>query len=120
MGVFALVTALVAAVAQVSLARTGTKPRVWVVDPSPIRVRASGFASRERISLSVVASPSGARFQKTVRATRTGKAQAEWTGAVQIDACHMVVVTAVGSSGVRATYKSPKAVDCTPIQPVGQ
>ena len=43
---------------------------------------------------------------------------AEWTGSVQIDACHIVIVTAVGSSGLRATYKSPKGVDCNPVQPV--
>lgn len=111
--------ALVAAFAQRALARTDAKPRVWVVDRSPITVAASGFASRERVALSVVAS-SGTRFQKTVRATRLGKVHAEWTGSVQIDACHIVIVTAVGSSRLRATYKSPKGVDCNPVQPVNQ
>lgn len=111
--------ALVAAFAQGALARTDAKPRVWVVDRSPITVAASGFASRERVRLSVVAS-SGTRFRKTVRATRVGKVHAEWTGSVQIDACHIVIVTAIGSSGLRATYKSPKGVDCNPVQPVNQ
>lgn len=119
MGVFVVVVALVAAVAQASLARTDATPRVWVVDSSPVTVAASGFGSRERVALSVVAS-SGTRFQKTVRATRAGKVQAEWTGSVQIDACHVVIVRAIGSSGLRATYKSPKGVDCNPVQPVDQ
>jgi hypothetical protein len=118
-GVFVVVVALAAAFAQGSLARTGAKPRVWVVDRSPITIAASGFGSRERVALSVVAS-SGTKFQKTVRATRAGKVQAEWTGSVQIDACHTVIVRAIGSSGLRATYTSPKGVDCNPIQPVDQ
>jgi hypothetical protein len=121
MGVFALVVALGAAFAQGTLARTDQKPkpRVWIVDRSPITVAASGFASRERVTLSVVAS-SGTRLQKTVRATRAGKVRAEWTGSVQVDACHVVIVRAVGSSGLRATYASPKGVDCNPVQPINQ
>jgi hypothetical protein len=92
------------------------KPRVWIVDRSPVGVAVSGFKAHDRIALTVVAS--GTRLAKTVRATAAGRARAEWSGTISIDACHAVVVTAVAKSGLRARYASPKGMDCNPVQPI--
>lgn len=110
--------------AQASQGRPAAKPkpapRVWVADASPIVVGASGFGARERVTLKLAAA-GGARYTKTLRASALGRARAEWQGSVQIDACHIAVVTAVGASGLRATTKWPRGgVECNPIQPVDQ
>ncbi len=99
------------------------KPKVWIVDTSPIVVAAAGFGARERVAITLKAS--GTRYTKTLRATRAGRARAEWSGSIQVDGCHLVVVTAVGArTGVEATYTSPKpkgGLECpTPIQPADQ
>jgi hypothetical protein len=95
------------------------KPRVWVVDKSPIVVAATGFGARERVTLGVATA--GARYAKTLRASAAGRVRAEWQGAIQIDACHSVVLTAVGASGLRATAKWPRGgVECNQLQPVDQ
>jgi len=108
--------ALLAAGAQAAGGRGAAKPRVWIVGSSPVGVAVSGFKAHDRIALSVVAS--GTKFQKTVRATVAGRAQAEWSGTINVDACHVVVVTAVAKSGLRARYASPKGMDCNPVQPI--
>jgi hypothetical protein len=120
----ALALATVAAISLLGLARASsarplTAPRVWVADQSPVVVAASGFGARQPIALTLVAGST--RYAKTVRATTTGRARAEWAGSIRIDACHLVIVTAVAGDGRRATYKSPRGgVECTPIQPISQ
>ncbi len=97
------------------------RPKVWVADRSPIVVAASGFAARERVVLTLKAA--GTRYAKTLRAARSGRVEAEWPGAVQIDACHQVTASATGvRSGRQATYTSPKpkgGLECPqPVQPL--
>jgi hypothetical protein len=124
--VFAVAVAGYLVAGQVGLAGPATvqpKPKVWVVDRSPIVVAAAGFGSRERVALTLKASAT--TYAKSLRATRAGRVRAEWSGSIQIDGCHLVVVTAVGAhTGLRATYSSPKpkgGVECpTPIQPADQ
>ena len=115
-----LAVCLLGAAASAGRPAAKPKPRVWIADRSPIVVAASGFGARERVTLRLAAA-GGARFAKTLRASAAGRARAEWRGSVQIDACHVAVVTAVGASGLRATSKWPRGgVECNPIQPVGQ
>lgn len=120
----AFVTAAVLAAALLGLARATSAhplatPRVWVADRSPIVVAASGFGSRQPVALTLVAG--GTRYAKTVKSTTAGRARAQWAGSIRIDACHLVIVTAVAANGRRATYKSPRGgVECTPIQPISQ
>jgi hypothetical protein len=105
--------------AEASPAGARKAPRVWVADRSPIVVVGSGFASRERVSVTLVAG--GKRLAKTLRSNRAGGVRAQWPGSVTIDACHFVVVTAVAADGRRASYKSPRGgVECTPVQPIDQ
>jgi hypothetical protein len=105
--------------AQASPAGARKAPRVWVADRSPIVVAASGFASRGRVAVTLVAG--GKRFAKTLHANRSGALRAQWPGSITIDACHFVVVTAVAADGRRASYKSPRGgVECTPVQPIDQ
>lgn len=102
-----------------SSARPLAAPRVWVADRSPIVVAASGFGSRQPVALTLIAG--GTRYARTVTSTAAGRARAQWAGSIRIDACHLVIVTAVAANGRRATYKSPRGgVECTPIQPVSQ
>jgi hypothetical protein len=111
--------ALVFWLAGAALARPLATPRVWVADRSPIVVAASGFGSRQPVALTLTAG--GARYARTVTSTATGRVRAQWTGSIRIDACHLVIVTAVAADGRRATYKSPRGgVECTPIQPISQ
>ncbi len=113
-----LATALLG-LAGATSARPLATPRVWVADRSPIVVAASGFGSRQPVALTLIAG--GTRYARTVKSTTAGRVRTQWSGSIRIDACHLVIVTAVEANGRRATYKSPRGgVECTPIQPISQ
>jgi hypothetical protein len=119
LAIVAVSAATVLGLAGASSARPLAAPRVWVADRSPIVVAASGFGSRQPVALTLTAG--GTRYTKTVKSTTAGRARAQWAGSIRIDACHLVIVTAVAANGRRATYKSPRGgIECAPIQPISQ
>jgi hypothetical protein len=86
-----------------SLAPAGSlHARVWLADRSPLVVRGSGFASAERVKVTVTGA---GRFVRTVTATRTGAIVARWTGVPAKAGCAGLLIRAAGTSGTVVTTK---------------
>jgi hypothetical protein len=80
---------------------------------SPVAVAGRGFHDQERVKVTV--SDSGTRWAKTVVATPAGAFTARFRISVS-PRCNggMLVVTAAGSEGSRATWKMAPVEECPP------
>ena len=87
-------------------------PRIWLSDRSPVSVAGRGFQSEERVKVTV--SESGARWAKSVVTTTAGAFVAHFRVSVSGQCGSMLVVTATGSKGSRATWKLIAAEECPP------
>jgi hypothetical protein len=94
-------------------AATPRVPRIWLSDMSPVAVAGRGFHDQERVKVTV--SDSGTRWAKTVVATPAGAFTARFRISVS-PRCNggMLVVTAAGSEGSRATWKMAPVEECPP------
>jgi hypothetical protein len=87
-------------------------PRIWLSDRSPVSVTGRGFQAQERVKVTV--SESGSRWAKSVVATTAGAFVAHFRVSVSGRCGSMLVVTAAGSEGSRATWKLMPAEECPP------
>jgi hypothetical protein len=109
------IAVVVLAFAAFSGAATGFgQPRVWLVDRSPATVRGASFKPAERVVVTL--SVGDVVLRKAVVASAGGAFVARWGRAVP-SGCAATGVSAVGSAGSRAFFKSPPP-DCAPLQPV--
>jgi hypothetical protein len=98
-----LVLAILLATVAPSLAPAGSlRARVWLADRSPLVVRGSGFASAERVKVTVTGA---GRFVRTVTATRSGAIVARWTGVPAKAGCATLFIRAAGANGTVVTVK---------------
>lgn len=114
-----LVASLLASVAVVAVATGGAasaaeggralyvKPRLAVLDLTPLTVRGYSFKARERVTVTL---DGGKRGTKRVQATRQGRFTASFSVAPVIG-CQTVTIRAVGSLGSRAFRQVPRP-DC--------
>lgn len=82
--------------------RTDSKPRLLVVDRTPLVVRGLRFRAAERVQVRVVVR-GGARAAKTVVAGRDGVFNARFAS-LRVGRCAFVTVQATGTRGSRATF----------------
>lgn len=99
----AFVLALVAVAAP--LAHGAGRPAVHFVDFSPATVSGTGFHARERILVTVGSDKT--TMSRRVVSTGRGAFVARFAKPVRRTACDPVFITAVGSRGDRAAWKSP-------------
>ena len=83
------------------------KPRLALVDLTPLTVRGYSFKARERVTVTL---DGGKRGTKRVQATRQGGFTASFSVAPVIG-CQTVTIRAVGSMGSRAFRQVPRP-DC--------
>jgi hypothetical protein len=116
-----LVALLLASIAVVAVATSGratsaaeegrapyvVKPRLALVDLTPLTVRGYSFKARERVTVTL---DGGKRGTKRVRATRQGGFTASFSVAPVIG-CQTVTIRAIGSLGSRAFRQMPRP-DC--------
>jgi len=95
--VFVLLALLLAGPAAAHVAQT----KVWIASEQPLKIRGSGFAAADRVTVTVHRGQSV--FRKTVTATSTGAFRAVWVRGLPT-VCASTKVLAVGKSGRRATY----------------
>jgi hypothetical protein len=106
-GLAALAIALLAAAP--AAGSSGSKPRLRLLDTTPLRIAGSSFKARERVTVTVYAD--GMR-RRTTRATSGGAFVVTFPGAAP-DRCAAVAILARGASGDQASLKvMPKA--CPP------
>jgi hypothetical protein len=86
------------------------RPRVWLVDVSPLVVGGARFQPREHVRVTYSSKTSRS---KTVIATAAGRFRASF--ATTLGACEPYAITAVGDRGSRAIMKFMP--ECPPIQP---
>ena len=75
--------------------------KVWIASEQPLKIRGSGFAASDRVTVTVQRGRS--TFRKTVAATSTGAFRAVWLRGLPT-VCASTTVLAVGESGRRAAY----------------
>jgi hypothetical protein len=79
------------------------KPRISLVDETPLVLAGRGFKARERVR--VVASAERGQYRKTVSVSRQGRFTVRFAS---VDAsCGMLFVRAVGGEGSRASWRRP-------------
>jgi hypothetical protein len=88
-------------------------PRVRLTSESPATVVGTAFRPAERVAVTVTAGETVLR--KSVVATGEGRFVARWQRSIA-GGCHATTVSAVGSRGSRAVYKTPPP-ECAPPQP---
>jgi hypothetical protein len=93
---------LVATVAPSLAPACSLRARVWLADRRPLVVRGSGFASAERVKVTVTGA---GRFVRMVTATRSGAIVARWTGVPAKAGCAALFIRAAGASGAVVTVK---------------
>jgi hypothetical protein len=80
---------------------SASKPRVSLVDETPLVVAGRGFKARERVR--VVASTARGRYRKTVSVSRQGRFSVRFASVEA--SCGLLFVSAVGDEGSRATWR---------------
>jgi hypothetical protein len=83
-------------------------PRVRLLGFAPTAVSGSGFHGDERVVVTV--SNGSVRLAKAVRTTAAGGFAARFVRALPTGGCNGFAISAVGSSGDRAAWKSPPRV----------
>lgn len=92
--VLVVVVAAAATLAGVAPADTGARPRLQVVDRSPLVVRGTGFTSRERVVVTVTVD--GERARRPVIATHRGTFTVRFDD-IRLDACTGATLVAAGA-----------------------
>lgn len=110
-----LVLALALVAVAAPLAHAAGRPAVRLVAFSPATVAGTGFHARERILVTVGSGK--AAMSRRVVSTGRGAFVARFTKPVRRTPCEPVFVTAVGSRGDRAAWKSPPPQCGTELQP---
>jgi hypothetical protein len=95
-----------------------SQPHVRLTDRTPATVAGAGFHPRERVVVTVSASPT--HLSKTVLTTGSGAFVARFDRNLVVAQCGQVAVTAIGARGDRAAWKTPPQVCGAPPQPIGQ
>jgi hypothetical protein len=83
------------------------KPRLALVDLTPLTVRGSSFEARERVTVTL---DGGKRGTKRVQATRQGRFTVSFAIA-PVTGCRTLTIRALGSQGSRAFRQLPRP-DC--------
>jgi hypothetical protein len=110
-----LLVALAAALAIAAPAGAlSASARVQLVSRDPAAVAGTGFRAGERVV--VTATDGDVTLRKTVLASVAGRFTARWTRRLPVSPCEWTAVSAVGSKGSGATWKSVVR-DCPPPQP---
>jgi hypothetical protein len=99
--ILAVLAIAVPAAAATASSQTAPKPKLRVLDGTPVRVAGVGFHARERVKLTFTAD---GVWHKALRATRTGRFTAVFPDAT-LDRCMGYFVLARGASGALATLK---------------
>jgi hypothetical protein len=103
----ALITAsLVLTAAAVAAASSQSRPTLRITVGAPLTLRGAGFASKERVTVTVTAN--GTRAAKRLRATATGVFVARFDG-ISVYPCAIRSIVAVAASGRSAAVKMPPA-----------
>ena len=110
---FAVVLALLVTVASSTAVAATTRARVAVTSTAPVTIDGSGFRSRERVTVTLVATD---LRRKVVTASAKGAFTAKFAGAT-IGYCESYFIRAKGNRGSLAVVKL--VPECAPQGPVG-
>ncbi len=110
-----LIAGLLAAAVAAPAALSAAAPHVRLVGRAPAVVAGVGFYATERVAVTVTDGTT--RLRTTVETNARGGFLARFTRDLPAGACTQVVVTALGTRGDRAAWKTPPQVCGAPPQP---
>jgi hypothetical protein len=102
--IVALALAASGSAAQANERSTSGRATLKLVNKAPLKLRGSGFLTRERVRITVSAQR---RTTKRVIASARGSFVVAFSDVV-VDRCHGLTVVAVGAGGSRASLKLPQ------------